>query len=168
MRYFRYGYSPFGYDRALKNREFYSKEISKLREKFNKVEAQVNIKEYGSALYDIRLIFEEIIRLIVCHYNYDGCNANMIENLNECKGLFDNDTFSKLHAVRRICKKNIYKFENAVQLDDNIIHFTIEQEKILLDKAEEILWSFENTEQTEQTDEITINIRSHTIDLTRQ
>ena len=92
----------------------------------------------------------------------------MIENLNECKGLFDNDTFSKLHAVRRICKKNIYKFENAVQLDDNIIHFTIEQEKILLDKAEEILWSFENTEQTEQTDEITINIRSHTIDLTRQ
>lgn len=167
MRYFRYGYSPFGYDRALKNREFYSKEISKLREKFNKVEAQINIKECGSALYDIRLIFEETIRLIVSHC-YGEYDANRIVNLNECENLFDNDTFSKLYAVRRICKKNIYKFENAEQLDNNIIHFTIEQEKIILDRAEEILRLFENTKQIDKRTIHSMKIRHTVIDLTRQ
>lgn len=156
--YNREGYNRLGLDMAHRNKQFYRDEINKLRESLNIVKLRTKSTEDRQVVYNIKFVFEEALRLLVKHK--EGYNDNKsLDNLNNLVGHnneysfrvchafneafnkeFDKDTVDKLYSIRRICDKNLHKFENGEPLDYTTIQFVIEQDKNLLDKVEKVLW----------------------------
>ena len=143
------GYSPNGYnqlgvDRAKCDRQYYAGSIKKLRFRLDESYQQLQQGKFRYALYDVRTVLEEILRLIVQHTNgvVDG-NDSIFENMKICerKRLLGDDAelMTRLHTVRHICNFNGHEFMAEERMNHGKVHFAIMQIKDLLNIAEDIL-----------------------------
>lgn len=140
--YARNRYNHQGIDRAGKCRQHYSHCLEQLHIFLDQAHHQIYKNEYRYALYEIRIILEETIKLIVQHnVGYENIGDCLLANLKICErnNLLDSTFIDKLHGIRKLCNANGHKLFIEKNLSYETVVYAATQIELLLSTAKALL-----------------------------
>ena len=138
------GYNLVGRDPAGHTMRYYNYMIRKLRLRLNDACRQISNGEIRYAVYDMRTVMDETLRMIVNHSDGTiGTEQTMIENLYSCENRHlingSKDFFCSLHRIRIICNGNEHRIDAEKTETGNMVCSSIMMIHELLNKAESVL-----------------------------
>lgn len=145
------GYNKTGLDNAGNCKQFYCDQLGSYRRRLDEASAEVYTGKYRYAVYDVRVVTENTLRLVVQHCSRyrDGQNQTLDENITTCEtnnylkqssnDIEENSLYKRLFEVKQICNGNTHEINYEEKLSMGTVNFILDTSYDLIDIAEEVL-----------------------------
>ena len=135
-------YDYFGDSEGDFSQDDYEEYMELLKHHYDKAVEQMELGNFNYALYEIRLIIEVSLRLLISHKKgIDEVHDRMCVNLKICEhtNLLDQSLINRLHRARKICNANGHELVLMSDPSLSEVEYAIEQAKSLIVETTNIL-----------------------------
>ena len=135
----KYRYDYFGAEEIEFGNQDYENYLMLLNEHYDKAISQMKQGNLNYALYEIRLIIEVALRLLVSYQKgVDEVDTKMFNNLKICEAtqLLDYGLINRLHTTRKICNMNGHEMSLVKEPCIEDVEFAANQARELMESAQ--------------------------------